>query len=195
MKKIIFTLLILTASIGCVYAQNIEINSVEFELPSKYSNGELYNDIYRLDNQFSIRCIDDNVPDAIGLWAEEAESQDDLNIGSHPVRHYVQYIRHVNGNHSHAYFTSGKSAYEISWTGCEITEDIKNLIEKTPKSEIDDDTFYNVLNESYRIYKQEKIDRLNKDSEYNYIEAKYSNQKQDSNKFRQILITYNNKHS
>lgn len=195
MKKIIFTLLILTAFIGCVYAQNIEINSVEFELPSKYSNGELYNDIYRLDNQFSIRCIDDNVPEAIGLWAEEAESQDDLNIGSHPVRHYVQYNRHVNGNHSHAYFTSGKSAYEISWTGCEITEDIKNLIEKTPKSEIDDDTFYNVLNESYRIYKQEKIDRLNKDSEYNYIEAKYSNQKQDSNKFRQILITYNNKHS
>ena len=177
---------------SCAYAEEIKINDAKFKIPEKYTGGDAGDDSYRLDNTFSIRCIDDNVPGAIGLWAEEHEYVNDTNINNHPVRHYCQYNTYVDGNHSHAYFVSGKSLYEIAWTGSEITKDIKSLIKNTPKSQINDDDFYNALDESYNIYKQDKIDKLNKDGEYNYMEAKYNSQhtaeKEDNKRFKEILL-------
>ena len=179
--------------IGCAYANDtIKINNVEFEIPEKYTDGELDDNQYRLDNIFSIRCIDDDVAKAIGLWASESESSEDLDIGNHPVRHFCQYNKYVDGNHSHAYFTSGKSVYEISWNGKEIDRDIEKLIKNTPKSKIDEDSFYKALDKSLDIYKEQKKDKLNQESEYNYIEAKYSSQQDsyDDTRFKQILFTY-----
>jgi len=179
--------------ISCVCAaENVDINHVKFQIPEKYCNGELNNDEYKLDNIFSIRCIDDNVPKAIGLWASECESSEDLDIYNHPVRHFCQYNKHVDGNHSHAYFASGESVYEISWKGKEIDRDIEKLIKNTPKSKINEDDFYNVLDKSLDIYKEQKKDKLNQESEYNYLEAKHSSQpdSDDDARFRQILFTY-----
>lgn len=193
MKKILLILLIATLLIGCVYAtDNIKINDIEFKIPEKYSGGELNDNQYRLDNIFSIRCIKDDIAKAIGLWASESESSEDLKIGNHPVRHFCQYNKYVDGNHSHAYFASGKSVYEISWKGNEIDSDIEKLIKNTPKSKINEDDFYNALDKSLDIYKEQKKDKLNQESEYNYIESKYSSQKDspDDTRFRQILFTY-----
>ncbi len=44
------------------------------------------------------------------------------------------------------------------------------------------------------IYKQQKIDKLNKDSDYNYLEAKYNSQldqqEQGNTRLKEILLTY-----
>lgn len=177
---------------GSTYA--IDINGVEFDIPSQYQGGEMDDGEYDLDNVFSIRRVDDNVARAIGLWAEEQEFSEDTNIENHPVRHYCQYNPYVRGNHSHAYFVSGKSVYEIAWVGEEITSDIEKLIKNAPESEIDDDAFYSALDESYNIYKQDKIDRLNEDGEYNTLEAKYQSKTHqntpDDTRFKEILYTY-----
>ncbi len=198
MKKV-FTILVLSILIaGCVYAENntIKINDVDFKLPDKYLDGDLKENSYRLDNIFSIRCIDNDTAKAIGLWAEENQHSNDLTIGNHPVRHYCQYNKYVNGNHSHAYFASGNSIYEISWVGDNINSDIEKLINDTPSSKINDDDFYDILDKSVEIYKQQKIDKLNQDGEYNYLESKYQSQyPQDSfddTRFREILLTYYN---
>ena len=196
MKKTIIILTMVLLLAGCAYASNstVDINGIEFEIPVKYQGGDIKANGYELNNTFSIRCVDNNVVDAIGLWAVEKEFSEDLNIGSHPVRHYCQHNKYVGGNHSHAYFASGDSVYEISWTGKEINSDIEKLIENTPESEIDDDSFYNALDKTVDIYKKLKKDKLNKEGEYNYLEAKYqsqSNQQQaDDTRFKEILLTY-----
>lgn len=196
MKKIIVILFIIIILAGCSYAgsDKVEINGVDFEIPSKYSGGKTAGEEYRMDNVFSIRCIDDDAAGSIGLWAVEKDSSEDLNLKNHPVRHYCQYNSHVGDNHSHAYFASGESIYEIAWTGEEITRDIEKMIENTPESKIDEDAFYNALDASVKIYKENKISKLNHEAEYNYLEAKHSPQQSQNNhddaRFKQILFTY-----
>jgi hypothetical protein len=195
MKRLFLILIVTSLLVGCVHAgEKIEINDAEFELPAKYSGGESDNDSYELDDTFSIRCIDKNVPKAIGLWASECDSSEDLNIAGHPVRHFCQYNEHVHGNQSHAYFVSGDSVYEIVWTESEIDGDIKKVIESTPQSEIADDDFYSGLDVCLDIYKEQRKEQLNRDGEYNYLEAKYKSQSgeqpQDDTRFKEILFTY-----
>lgn len=198
MKRILVavTLTILLISFVCA-SSTVKVNDAEFSLPPKYQGGELNNNSYRLNNTFSIRCIDENIPDAIGLWASEKEFEENLDIDNHQVRHFYQYNTYVGGYHSHAYFASGKSIYEITWTGKEINGDIEMLIKNTPPSEIKKDAFDYALNKSIDIYKEQKINQLNQDGEYNYMEAKYQSQLHeqqtpDDRKLNQILLTYYN---
>lgn len=197
MKKLLMILSLTILLMGCVYGQNetVKINGIAFEIPEKYSGGEIDDAGYRLENNFSIECVDDDIPKAIGLWASEHDYSKDLTIGNHPVRHYCQYNKYVDGNHSHAYFASDNSIYEISWTGEKIPSDIKRMIENTPDSKIDEDSFYFVLDKSVDIYKQDKIDQLNKEGEYNYLESKYNSQLKQQNTYddtglKEILLTY-----
>jgi len=198
MKRIMVALTLTILLMSFVYAgSNVKVNDAEFSLPPKYQGGELDNNSYRLNNTFSIRCIDENVAGTIGLWASEKEFEEDLDIANHPVRHFYQHNSYVNDYHSHAYFASGKSVYEIAWTGKEINRDIENLIKNTSPSEISEDAFYNALDKSIDIYKEQKINQLNLDGEYNYQEAKYQSklheqQTPDDRKLNQILLTYYN---
>lgn len=197
MKRFLMVIFVLLL-VGGAYAQNnttIKINDVAFEIPAKYQGGSKTNDGYRLDNVFSIRCVDGNVPEAIGLWATESDYREDLTISDHPARYFYQYNPHIKGNHSHIYFVSGESLYEISWVGNYIPEDIKNIIENTPKSQIDEDAFYSALDMSVELYKEQKTNQLNQDGEYNYLEAKsqsqYNNQDwTEDTQFKEILLTY-----
>ncbi|MEE0935470.1 MAG: hypothetical protein U0L42_07335 [Methanobrevibacter sp.] len=200
MRKLFITFALTILIIGCAYANDstITINDADFTIPSKYHGGELTNTSYKLDNIFSIRCIDDNVANAIGLWAREKDSSEDVNIAGHPVRHYYSYNEYVDGNISHAYFASGNSTYEIKWTGSEITGDIKKLIKNTPKSDLSDEAFYNTLDKSINIYKEQKISKLNQDAEYNYLESRLQSQSNhqntpDDTQFNRILLTYYNR--
>ena len=144
------------------------------------------------------KVIDDDISKFIGLWATENDFSENVMIGDHPVRHYYSYNEYVHNNMSHAYFASEDSIYEIKWMGEEITPDIEKLIKNTPASKIDKDTFYNTLDESIDMYKEQKIVKLNQDSEYNYLEAKHQSQSSpqnthDDTKFNRILLTYYNR--
>lgn len=195
--KKIFIILLFILVVGCAWAQSdstIEINGTAFKLPAKYQGGELKNGKYSLDDEFSIQCIDVDISKYIGLWACEKDYGKNLTIEKHPVRHYYQYNEYVHDNQSHAYFASGKSIYEIKWTGNKITDEIENIIKSSPPSEIANDSFNSLLDESIDIYKQERIGRLNKDGEYNYLESKYNSEMQnnpeDNTGFKEILLTY-----
>lgn len=200
MKKIFIALTLAILIMGFAYASNstVTINDVEFKLPSEYQGGKMTNGNYKLENIFSICCINDDVAKFIGLWATENDFSEDVIIADHPVRHYCSYNEYVHGNMSHAYFASEDSIYEIKWTGEEITPDIEKLIKNTPESKIDSDVFYNTLDESIDMYKEQKIVKLNQDAEYNYMEAKHQSQSDqqdshDNTKFNRILLTYHNR--
>ena len=188
--------------VGFVYANNdaVEIDNVTFKIPPKYQGGEFENSFYRLDGNFSIGCVDDNIPDAIGLWASEQDFSEDVSVGKHPVRHFCQYNAYVEGNDSHAYFASGDSVYEISWVGEKIDSDIRKLIESAPPSKMSDDDFYDLLDMSYDIYKLERLQQDESDAQYNYLEAKYNEQlkqtkidQRHDNRMKELWITYINK--
>lgn len=194
MKRLIILAIFCFLLVGCAYAnESVELNGVEFKIPPKYQNGELTDSKYKLDDTFSIRCIDGKIPKAIGLWASESEYEKDLTISGHPVRHYCQHNEYVGGDHSHAYFVSENSTYEISWIGKNITKDIRQIIKSTPKSKMEKDEFYSVLDESVEIYKQDKIERLNDDAKFNYIDAKYKSQNsypdRDDTRLKEIILT------
>lgn len=198
MSKKIFIFMITILFIGAVWAQNdsnITLNNVNFEIPSKYKGGEIDNNRYELNNEFSIECVDDNLEKHIGLWACEKEYEKNLTIGKHPVRYYCQYNQYVHDNQSHAYFASGDSIYEIGWTGNEITKEIEDMIRNTPPAQIDYDEFYYELDKSIDLYKKERTGKLNQEGEYNYLEAKYkssphTNEKKDDTHFKEILLTH-----
>ncbi|MBQ7927554.1 MAG: hypothetical protein IJ287_02240 [Methanobrevibacter sp.] len=82
--------------------------------------------------------------------------------------------------------------------GEEITPEIEKLIKNTPASKIGKDTFYNTLDESIDMYREQKIVKLNQDAEYNYLEAKHQSQSSpqnthDDTKFNRILLIYHNR--
>ena len=202
MKRIIIILTLSILLAGCAYAANdtVEINNVTFKIPAKYLGGEFEHGFYRLDQTFMIQCVDDDIPDAIGLWIREQDFGEDLSIGKHPVRHVYQNLPRNEGNYSHAYFASGTSVYEISWEGEKIDKDIKKLINNTPPSKISDDDFYDLLDLSFEIYKYDRLMQDEYDAEYNYIEAKYHEQlKQEKidwqrdNHMKELMITLINK--
>lgn len=197
MTKKILIILITLVFISSVWAQNesiVNINGINIEIPPKYQNGEFENNGYRLENQFSIECIDNNIPKHIGLWASEKDYNKDLNIEQHPVRHYFQYNQYVHDNQSHAYFASGNSIYELTWIGNSIPKEIEDMIKSTPPSKISEHDFNQKLDNSIKIYKSEKIKKLNDDGEQNYLEAKYHSQipsdRQDDRQFKEILLTH-----
>ncbi len=202
MKKIFMILILSVLLVGFAYADNdtFNINNATFKIPPKYQGGEFQHGSYRLDGNFSIRCVDDDIPKAIGLWAAEQDFQEDISITNHPVRHFYQYDRYFEGNYSHAYFASGKSVYEISWVGEKIDGNIKKLIEDTPPSNISDDDFFGLLNVSFEIYKLEKLKQDEYDAQYNHMEAKYNEQLRQEkidqlhdNRMKELWITYINK--
>ena len=196
MKKLLIILSLAILLVGCVNAQNnaVEINGIEFKLPDKYLGGELTNNEYEVGDNFSIKCIDGNVENEIGLWACEKDFEENITIGNHPVRHYCQYNQYAHGNQSHAYFSSRNSTYEITWMGKDIDKDIENIIKNAPKSYINKDTFYNTLDEAIDIYKNKTIDMLDSDAEYNYFESKFNSQPpqdtRDDSKLNEILLTF-----
>ena len=56
MKRIFPALTLTFLLMGFAFAgSTATINDVDFEIPSKYQGGELKNDMYRLDKDFSIR--------------------------------------------------------------------------------------------------------------------------------------------
>lgn len=196
MRKSLFVIILLL-SLSCAYASDlsVDINGVDFEIPEKYQGGKDLSNGYRFENRFSIYCIDDDLSSHAGFWGSKKEFSQDLKIGNHPVRHYCAYNQYVGGNYSHAYFTSGNSVYEINWMGNNITADIEKLIIKTPDSQINEDEFYNELDDSVGVYKEKRNEQLEDISEYNYNTAKYnpySHEKQEMGKINEILITIMN---
>ena len=72
------------------------------------------------------------------------------------------------------------------------------LIKNTPESDLSDEAFYNTLDKSIDIYKEQKISKLNQDAEYNYLESRLQSQSNhqntpDDTQFNRILLTYYNR--
>ena len=194
MKKILIILIAILIFISYVHAQDnttVEINGVSFEIPEKYQDGRIYKNSYSSDT-FHIICVDDDLPEQIGLWAHEKDYEENLTISNHPVKFYYQYNPHSKDNYSHVYFASGNSIYEISWLGNNITPDIEKLIRDTPPSKINENKFYSILDESINTYEIIKSQQDEWDAEYNYLEVKYHeslSKNPDDRRTKELLIT------
>jgi hypothetical protein len=149
MKRVflIFVFFLLISQVSAV-----EIRGVDFEIPDKYSDGELksYGYIFEKENTFSILCID-YLMQKYAEWAFESIYSENITIGSHEAVHYVN-----PGNISHLVFSVGDSIYCISWNSSEITPEIEKLVIDSPDSNLTSSKFYSKLENELAEYISEK---------------------------------------
>ena len=130
----------------------VEIRGVDFEIPDKYSDGDLksYGYVYNNENTFSILCID-LLMQKYAEWAYESSFSENITIGSHDAVHYVD-----GRNISHLIFSCGKSFFSISWNSSEITPEIEKLVYDSPDSNLTSSQFYSKLENELAEYEMDK---------------------------------------
>ena len=153
MKKIILVMSIFVL-VGCVYAEEfstVNVNGVDFEIPSKYANGDsskgkyVFNDL----RTFAILCVDDYIVSNYGGFYKICDS-------SH---------KYIDNNVSYLYFPCEKSVYCICYQGNDVNGSISHIVESASPSNMSDETFYGLLNEAYKEHQnREYLDTLTDDN-------------------------------
>lgn len=193
MKKILVIFTVAVLLITAVYGSDttkININGVEFDLSEKYQNGETLNNSYRVEDEFSITDISDNVENQYGFWKSDSDNSSKLTVDGRAVEFTKELYK---GEYSsHVFFTSGDKIFMIYFKGSEITPEIEKLITNTPKSDINSDTFYNILDDALTVYKKEKVEKLNYDAIFNENEARLKSNYDDSSIDNKYLLYYYN---
>lgn len=143
--------------------KTIEIENHEFKIPPKYSNGELKDNAYTVDNwrNFEISPVDDSLPMVYGFAYSEASYGEDLEIDGHAVRYFNGYNNAEKANVSKVFFSVGQSVYMISWKSDEFSEDVKTIISLSDSSNFTSDEFYGILNDAQDQYAYQKHVDLN----------------------------------
>lgn len=149
--KRIFLMLIFFLLISPLSA--VEIRGVDFEIPDKYSGGELksYGYIFNNEDTFSILCIDFLMPTKFDEWNIESLSSENITVGSHEAVHYVN-----KKNISHLIFSVGDSIFCISWNSSKITPEIEKLVNDSPNSNLTSQQFHSKLENELAEYAADK---------------------------------------
>ena len=182
MKRIILFILVFLL-IGCVYASDfskVTVNRVDFEIPNEYSSGDtmkgkyVYNDL----RTFAILCVDDYIVANYGGFYDIADDSSDLSIDGRPARLLTMYNNYIDKNVSYLYFPVNRSVYCICYQGNDVNESISHIVESASSSEMSSDTFYGLLDETYKAHEDRQyLDTLSKDySDY----VSKTNQHQDT---------------
>ena len=194
-KKIIFISAIIFLFISSSYA--VEVGGVDFNIPDRFSGGNELNSGYKFENKFSVYDISDEIPEMYGFWVLSADYRENLNITKHPCEYFYSYNTYSRDNLSHIVFASDNCIFMISWEGENITDEIKDMVSNTPDSKISDGDFHKILNDSVKVYKSERAEKLSQDAIYNQYEAELkSKQSQNDNhqwKDNRYLIYYYNR--
>ena len=194
-KKILIISLTVFLFISSSYA--VEVGGVDFDIPDEYLGGDGVGSGYRFENKFSIYDISDDVPDQHGFWVNSADYHKNLKINNHPCEFYYGYNTFLMDNFSHVVFPSNNCIYMISWQGNNITDEIRNMVSNAPASNISDSDFHKLLNDSVKVYKAERADKLSQDAIYNQYEAelksKHSQSGHNDWKDNRYLIYYYNR--
>ena len=155
MKKIILVMSIFVL-VGCVYAEEfstVNVNGVDFEIPSKYANGD------------SILCVDDYIVSNYGGFYKICDSSQKMTVGDRPCMHLVIYNKYIDNNVSYLYFPCEKSVYCICYQGNDVNGSISHIVESASPSNMSDETFYGLLNEAYKEHQnREYLDTLTDDN-------------------------------
>lgn len=169
MKKIILVMSIFVL-VGCVYAEEfstVNVNGVDFEIPSKYANGDsskgkyVFNDL----RTFAILCVDDYIVSNYGGFYKICDSSQKMTVGDRPCMHLVIYNKYINNNVSYLYFPCEKSVYCICYQGNDVNGSISHIVESASPSNMSDETFYGLLNEAYKEHQnREYLDTLTDDN-------------------------------
>ena len=191
---------------------NITIDGVNFKLPPEYEGGHFTGEEnhtgYMLETvfDFSINSMysEARLREEYGFEStiEELTSFDEEIIGNHNVILLHSYRSICGHNVTYAFFVVNKTIFSLSYNGINLTANLKDMINSTPKSELSKKEFLNQLDEAQTSYLEAE-----KEYDENYAYSEFYRSKMDKTKhnkgydFASMYIAYrlgqhfmNNKH-
>ncbi|MCF0226863.1 MAG: hypothetical protein HUK28_06130 [Methanobrevibacter sp.] len=164
MKKIVIILLFSIMMITAVSAidssdwKTVKIKNHEFKIPPSYSDGELGDGKYTVDNwrNFEISLVDSSLPTVYGFADSDDAKMEDLDINGHAVRYFNEYNNAEKANVSKVFFSCGESVFMISWKSDNFTEEVKEIISAADPSDFTYSEFYDILREAKSQYNAQK---------------------------------------
>jgi len=187
MKKIIifFIFIICISQVNAVEVVNV--NGVDFEIPSNYSGGVLKPGqyVYENLNVFGILCVDDYIVSNYGYWEDSSDYSEELSIDGRPSMFLTYYNSYSKTNVSHLYFPVNNSVYCICFEGNSLTLEIEEIVRKSPSSNINSNDFYSILDEVEKEYENRQfMDSVNED---NYV---YNTQRDSNSNNNRVFLWY-----
>ena len=168
MKKLcIIFISVLILSVSFIAAEDssdwktVSISGNDFKIPPKYSNGELSDYKYQIDNwnNFAILCVDTFLESNYGYVASLGNGEK-MTINGHPAIYFCSYNSYEKTDLSRVYFASGNSIYCISYQGSNLTSDIREIVSTSNPSSISGDEFYSRLDKAVEEHEiKERIDQ------------------------------------
>ena len=187
MKKIIIFFIFIICISQVNAAEVVNVNGVDFEIPSNYSGGVLKPGqyVYENLNVFGILCVDDYIVSNYGYWEDTSDYSEELSIDGRPSMFLTYYNSYSKTNVSHLYFPVNNSIYCICFEGNSLTLEIEEIVRKSPYSNISSNDFYSILDEVEKDYENRQfIDSVNED---NYI---YNTQRDSNSNNNRVFLRY-----
>ena len=165
----------------------ITVNKVVFKIPEKFSNGEMNKDntCYEHGDPFDFLIFSlikyNNLKRMYGssVTSNGLIDVEETEIDGHPA--VVLYLHNDFYNHDYleVFFATGKKIFRIHYNSDNVTDELKEIIKSTPKSEMSEETFLNKLDNAQRDYIQENNDKnleLNLEDYYRTYNDKHNHE-------------------
>lgn len=145
----------------------VTVNKVTFEIPEKFSNGEMNKDntSYKHGDPFDFLIFSlikyDNLKRMYGssVTGNSLIDMEETEIDGHHAVVLYQYNNFYNHDYLEVFFATGKKIFRIHYNSDNITDELKEIIKSTPKSNMSKETFLNKLDNAQRDYIQENNDK------------------------------------
>lgn len=147
--------------------QNVTVNNVTFKIPEKFSNGRIndlntgysqgkdrffhINSLVRYDTLKSIYGITSASGGIENIEEREIAGHDAVVVYNHNDFHDYDYLD--------VFFTTGNKIFRIQYPSSNVTPELVEMINSTPKSQMSKDAFLNKLDNAQRDYSNEEYQK------------------------------------
>ncbi|WP_432645009.1 hypothetical protein [Methanobrevibacter sp.] len=164
---ILFALIPHTFAIDTADWEDVTVNKVTFKIPEKFSNGTLNKDNtgYTHGEPFDFLIFslvkNDNLKSMYGYSynSKHLNDSEETEIAGHHAVVLYQYNDYYNYDFLEVFFATGKKIFRIQYNSDNVTDELKEIIKSTPKSEMTKETFLNKLDNAQRDYSQESYQK------------------------------------
>lgn len=145
----------------------VTVNKVDFKIPEKFSNGEMNKDntCYKHGDPFDFLIFSlikyDNLKRMYGssITSDGLIDVEETEIDGHHAVVLYQYNDFYNHDYLEVFFATGKKIFRIQYNSDNVTDELKEIIKSTPKSEMSEDAFLNKLDNAQKDYVREDYEK------------------------------------